>query len=132
MKDDSSKLSPKQKEAIAALLSQRNTEEAARVAGVGARTLYRWMKEPEFERAYQDAMRTAFRQSIARLQQMTGPAVSTLGRIMADPTAPAASRVRASHCILERASEALEIEQLHARVAELECAAEASQKNSKK
>ena len=132
MKDDGSKLTHKQQKAIAALLSQRSTEEAARRAGVGARTLYRWLKEPEFQKAYQDAMRTAFRQSIARLQQMTGPAVATLGRIMADPAAPAASRVRASHYILEHAAEAIAFEQLEARVAELECPGEAPRRNSKK
>jgi hypothetical protein len=38
----SSKLNRKQEEAIVALLGQRSMEETARVAGVGARTLYRW------------------------------------------------------------------------------------------
>jgi hypothetical protein len=31
-----------------ALLSQRNVEEAARVAKVAPRTIYRWMKDPDF------------------------------------------------------------------------------------
>jgi transcriptional regulator with PAS, ATPase and Fis domain len=31
--------------AIAALLTQRNVEKAARVARIGTQTLYRWMKE---------------------------------------------------------------------------------------
>jgi hypothetical protein len=46
------KLGRKTEEVIAALLSQRNVEEAARVAKVGARTLYRWMQEPEFDAAF--------------------------------------------------------------------------------
>jgi len=131
MKGDSSKLSHKQLEAIAALLSQRSVEEAARVARVGARTLHRWLKDTEFQKAYQEAVRAAFRQSISRLHQMTGPAVATLGRIMADPASPAASRVRASHYILEHATEALEIEQLKSRLSELECVDHASRRNSK-
>jgi hypothetical protein len=31
--------------------TQRNVEEAARTAGIGARTLLRWMKLPEFQTA---------------------------------------------------------------------------------
>jgi hypothetical protein len=38
---------------------------------VNPRTLYRWMKEPEFDAAYRKAKRAAFSQSIARLHQIT-------------------------------------------------------------
>jgi len=72
-------LSRKQEDAIVALLSHRSIEEAAKAAGVGTRTLMRWLKDPPFEKAYMAARRTAFRQSIARLQQMSGAAVATLG-----------------------------------------------------
>jgi transposase-like protein len=72
------KFGRKKEEAIAALLSQRNIEEAARTAGIGARTLLRWLKEPEFDKAYREARRDAFRQSISRLQHASGAAVSTL------------------------------------------------------
>jgi len=41
-----SKFGRKKEEAIAALLTQRNVEEAARVAEIGTQTLYRWMKDP--------------------------------------------------------------------------------------
>jgi len=49
------KLKRKQEEAIAALLSQRNVEEAARSAGVGTRTLIRWMKIQGFDAEYRAA-----------------------------------------------------------------------------
>jgi hypothetical protein len=42
-----------------------------RAAGVEARTLRRWLKLPEFQTAYRQARREAFRQAIARLQQGT-------------------------------------------------------------
>jgi len=58
------KLPHKQEEAVAALLSQRNIEDAARVARVGTRTLLRWMKVPEFQAAYREARRAAFSQAI--------------------------------------------------------------------
>jgi len=120
------KLGRKQEEAIAALLSQRNVEEAARVAGIGARTLYRWLQDPNFKTAFRQARRDAFSQSIARLQQASGAAVSTLLKIMVDQSAPASTRVRAADSVLDHAAKAIEIEDIEARVSELERAAEAN------
>jgi hypothetical protein len=67
---------------IAALLTQRNIDDAARAAGVSTATLIRWQKLPEFQVAYREARRAAFSQSIARMQQMSGAAVSVLAKIM--------------------------------------------------
>ena len=122
----SKKLGRKKEAAILALLSQRNVQEAARVAGISERTLYRWMREPDFDAAYRAARRAAFSQSTARLQQMSSPAVTTLGKIMVDASAPAASRVRAADIVLNHAAQAIEIEDLEARVAEVERLAEQS------
>jgi hypothetical protein len=122
MAESSSKLTRKQEEAIVALLAQRSTEEAARVAGVGARTLYRWMEEPEFDAAYRKAKRTAFRQSVARLQQASSAAVSTLLKVMVDPATPPATKVRAADSVLGHSAKAIEIEDIEARVAALEAA----------
>ena len=95
-----SKFTRKKEEAIAALLTQRNFEEAARAVGIGAQTMLRWLKVPEFQKAYRDARRDAFSQSIARLQQASGAAVSTLLNVMVDPATPASSRIRAADSIL--------------------------------
>src|SRR5450432_1123875 len=114
------KFGRKKEEAIAALLSQRNVEEAARVANIGAKTLLRWLQLPEFDAAYREARRAAFGQSVARLQQASTAAVSTLLKIMVDPTAPAASRVRAADCVLDRAIKAIEVEDIEVRLSELE------------
>src|SRR5207302_5200964 len=59
----------KKEEAIAALLSQRSIEDAARVVGIAVRTLYRWLEIPEFREAYFKARRQAYGQATARLQQ---------------------------------------------------------------
>jgi hypothetical protein len=50
--DGDSKFVRKQEDAIAALITHRNTEEAASAVGISAKTL-RWMKEPKFDAAYQ-------------------------------------------------------------------------------
>jgi hypothetical protein len=118
-----SKIGRKQEEAIAALLTQRNVEEAARSAGISVRSLLRWQKLPEFQNAYRQARRDAFGQAIARLQQGTSAAATTLMKIMIDPNAPASVRVRAADSVLSHAAKAIEIEDIEARVAALEQAA---------
>jgi hypothetical protein len=128
MKGHGSKFSRKMEEAVAALLVHRNHEEAAKAVGIGTATLLRWQKEPEFQKAYREARRAAFGQAVARLQQMSSAAVATLGKMMVDQAAPASTRVRAADCILNHAAKAIEIEDIDARVSELERAAEAQKR----
>jgi hypothetical protein len=118
-----SSLGRKQEEAIAALLTQRNIEEAAHAAGIGVRTLLRWLKLPEFKAAYRQARHEAFGQATARLQQATSAAATTLLKTMIDPSTPASVRVRAADSIFNHAAKAIEIEDIEARVAALEQAA---------
>jgi hypothetical protein len=125
-----SKFDRKKEDAIVALLSQRNVEDAARAVGIGVKTLLRWMKEPEFDSAYRAAKRAAFSQAIARLHQMTSAAATTLGKIMVDPNSPASTRLRAADIILNHTAKAIEIEDVEARVAALEQAAQETGRNN--
>jgi transposase-like protein len=120
MKGHGAKFSRKMEGAVAALLTQRNVEEAARAVGIGPATLLRWLKVPEFLAAYREARRAAFGQSIARLQQGTSAAATTLLKTLIDPATPASVRVRAAEAIFNHAAKAIEIEDIEARVAELE------------
>ena len=114
------KLTPKQEQAILALLVQPNIEQAARTVAVGVRTLHRWLAEPAFDAAYRAARRKTFSQGVARLQQMTSAAVTTIGKVLVDPSTPPSTKVRAAECVLQHASKAIELEDLEARIAELE------------
>jgi transposase-like protein len=125
------KFGRKKEEAIAALLSQRNIEEAAKSIGIGTQTMLRWLKVPEFDAAYRQARRAAFSQSTARLQQATSAAVSTLLKIMVDTNAPPSVRVRAADSVLDHAKQAIEIEDVEVRVAALEQAAELSKSSGR-
>lgn len=107
-----------------ALLSARNTEEAAKSVGISARTLLRWQKLPEFERALREARMTAFRQFMARLQQASVPAVTTLLKIMVDPATPLAIKARCAYYILDQTRKGVETEEIESRVADLEKIAE--------
>src|SRR5664279_1128621 len=123
------KFGRKKEEAIAALLTQRNIEEAARTAGIGTRTLMRWLQIPEFQKAYREARRQAFGQAVARLQQGTSAAATTLLKTMIDPNTPASVRVRAAEAIFNHAAKAIEIEDIEARVSDLERAAETARQS---
>jgi hypothetical protein len=57
---------------------------------------------------------------------MSGAAVATLGKMLVDQATPPSTRVRAAECIINHAAKAIEIEDIDARVAELERAAESS------
>ena len=69
---------------------------------------------------YRESRRQAFAQSIARLQQATSAAAATLMKIMVDPSAPPSVRVRAADSIFNHSARAIEIEDIEARVSELE------------
>jgi hypothetical protein len=120
MNGHGAKLGRTMEQAIAALLTARNTEEAAKSVGVSAKTILRWQKLPEFDRAFREARLGTFRQSVARLQQASVPAVTTLLKILVDPSAPLGVKARCAYYILDQTKKAVEIEEMAARVAELE------------
>ena len=126
MNGHGTKFKRKLEEAVAAMLTQRNVEEAARSVGISTATLMRWQKEPEFQQAYRAARRAVHGQSIARLQQASSAAVSTLLKVMVDANTPASTKVRAADSVLNHSAKAIELEDMEARVAELERAVEAS------
>lgn len=114
------KLGRKKEQAIAALLSQRGIEEAARVAGIAATTLRRWLRLPDFQAEYLQARRDVVLQTNARIQQNSGAAAAVLLKLMVDPATPASVKARASQCILDHANKSLELEDLEVRLQRLE------------
>jgi hypothetical protein len=110
----------KKEQAIAALLSNRSVEQAAKAVGVGVTTLRRWMRNPEFKAEYLQARREGLAQATARLQQSSGPAASTLLRLMVDQAMPPAIRLRAADYVLKHGVKSLEDDDLEVRLAQLE------------
>jgi hypothetical protein len=126
MSGDVTKLKPKQEEAILALLSNRTVEETARAVKITPRTLYRWLNEPDFDRAYRKARRKAFGQATARLQQASSAAVTVMMKTMVDTNAGASVRLRAADRVYSHAAKAIEIEDFDLRLSELERVGELS------
>lgn len=104
--------------AIAALLSEPTIAASASKAGISETTLWRWMKEPDFQGEYRQARREVVERSIGRLQQATGEAVEALQRNLKcdNPTA----EIAAARTILDKSIQGLELSDLQAKVAKLE------------
>jgi hypothetical protein len=113
-------LTPKQEQAMIALLNEPTIERAAKTAGVGERTLHRWLDEPAFSRAYRKARREAFSQAIAASQRYAPVAVQTLAKIMTDGTLSVSARVSAATALLKFSRESIELDDLATRVDDLE------------
>jgi hypothetical protein len=120
MKGHGEKLSRNQDRAIAALLVHASMSEAADAAGIGEVTLWRWMQIPEFKEQYRLARREAVSQAVGHLQGACSVAVLALKDIAQDVTCPAGARVSAARTVLELAIKGVELEDLAARVEELE------------
>ncbi len=117
------KLTHKQAAAIPILLAAPTVNAAAKIAGIGSATLFRWLQNDAFDAAYRRARRSALGQAVAQLQQSSSVAVNALREIAEDQEAPSSARVSAARAVLEIAMRSIEFEDLDNRVAALERAA---------
>jgi hypothetical protein len=111
-------LTPKQEQAISALLAQPSIDRAAAACKVNERTLRRWLREPAFLAEYRAARKQIVEMSLALLQRVTGLAVEALVRNLS--SGKASSEVASALGILDRAVKAVELVDLVERVEELE------------
>jgi len=114
MKGHGAKFKRKKELAIAALLTNRSVEDAARAVDLNPNTLLNWLKIPAFVKDYRAARREVVNQSVARLQQATGAAGTVMLKLMAVPNVPAAVRLRAAECVFDRAFKGVELEDIEA------------------
>jgi len=114
------KLTAKQEKALVCLLTEPNIRAAAKAAKVGETTIHKWLSDSKFKEAYREARKSALDRAIARLQQAAVSAVETLQEVMTDGEAPHSARVTAAKTVLDTAFKAYELEEITARVEELE------------
>ncbi len=114
------KFRPRAAQAIRALMLEPTIEKAAKSAGIGERTLYRWLREDDFREAFDLARREALSMSIASLQAATSDAVSALIGVLTDDGNRPSDRISAARIVLDfslRGQDLLDFEQ---RMAALE------------
>lgn len=94
-------MSPNKEKAIAALLTSKTKLEAARIAGVSESMIYKYFKDPEFKKRYQEALADIVRDATKQAQQFLSPALQTLKDVMDDEESPVFARISAARTILE-------------------------------
>ena len=113
-------LSANQRKAIIALLNASTVREAAEAAGLGERTLARYLSSDKFRAELCKRQDEALAAATAALSGLTGAAVGVLADVMNDPNASHSARVRAALGILSERRKVAELDDLVERVAALE------------
>lgn len=109
-----------QHKAVVALLREATVAKAAESIGIDESTMYRWMKDPAFSKEFREARRDSFRHAIGLCNKYAPAAVQALMKIVADPAAPHSAKVSASTALLKFSRESIELDDLAARVEQLE------------
>lgn len=107
---------------ITALAGGATQQAAAEAAGVSERTVRRRLASPDFASRVAEARTELVRRAVAMLAEASGAAVETLRALLQD--APPAVRLGAARAVLELGVKLRESEELEARIAALEAAAE--------
>ena len=103
-----------------ALLTQPTVAAAAMSSGVGESTIYKWLGEVAFRAALAQAEGEAVAAAGRRLAVLAETALDTVADVMADPTTPAPTRVRAAEVVLNNLLRYREIVQFEIRLTDLE------------
>lgn len=112
------KLPHKQERAIAELLQQPSVVAAAAAAGVGEKTIRRWLKRSDFRKAFQAAATEVLERAIGRLHKTTEAAVDVLNTSLESQSE--AIRVRVALGVFDRVLRAKELLELEQRLSDLE------------
>lgn len=111
-------LTTRQRRAIAAILTERNYEDAIKAARISRHTFYNYLKQPHFkaelDRQLNDLTDGAFNQ----LKSAGGQAVETLRALLGSENESV--RLRASQAIIEYVIKARELGEISARLDEIE------------
>ena len=111
-------MTAKQQKAIEALLSEPSIRKAASAAGLGEKSIRRWLRLPEFSQAYKEARQRVFADALADLRGATQDAVAALRGAIREETG--ALRIKAATTVLELSIRSAETLELEARLERLE------------
>lgn len=131
MAENSRYMTRRQQSAISALLINPSIPEAAKIAGIAERTLYRWAQLDTFNTEYRTARRALVTRVICVIQGAMSEAVKTLISVMLDGQSTASVKVKAAKVLLESGLKVTEIETLDERISAIESALSQKDENYK-
>lgn len=118
---ESKKLTPKQEQAIRALLTSKNVGEAAVAAGVSERTLYRWLTDPAFRAALSVAEGDLLDAATRRLLTLQDDAIGAFEDVLTGgPDVTDTARLRAAQAVLDYLLKLREMRSVEERLTALE------------
>ena len=115
-----SSLTPTQQRSVQALLTAKSVSEAALVAHVGERTLFRWLTEPAFRAALAAAEGDLLDAATRRLLGLQDAAIETFSDILKDAEAGEAVRLKAAQAVLDYLLKMRELRNVEQRLTALE------------
>ena len=115
---DAKKLTAKQRSAVRALVTTPDVTTAAATAGVARQTVHRWLSEPHFVAALDEAEREALKLFTRELVGMSALAVAAIRDALQDESI--SIRLRAADVFTQRMLQFRELVVLEQRVAALE------------
>ena len=113
-------LSTNQRKALKALLSEPTVRDAAQAAGLGERTVHRYLADATFKAELRRRQDQVIAATTAALVGLSGEAVKTLRDILESRRASNAVKARVALGWLKHTREAVELDDLAQRVAVLE------------
>jgi hypothetical protein len=106
--------------AISALLTSGSITEASQKTGLSERTIYRYLRNPEFQSMFKQAKMRLLDGAISKLRTEASGAVDVLAAIAHDRNASDTARVAAARSILQFAVEYGQTADIEERLQELE------------
>ena len=113
-------LTPDRRRALDILLCGGDHAAAADAAGVTARTVRRWVNEPAFTDALKTAQDSQLDNTVAELVRASASAADLLRKIVSDPDAKTALRLRAAEVLLSACLRWKELRDVEKRLTQLE------------
>ena len=111
-------ITPKQARAVECLLAEPSISAAAKSAGVSTRQMTRWLKEPAFQRALQEAQGAALSETIRGLTHLSSKTLDVFASSLKDGSP--GLRLRAADTILGRLLQLREAHEVEQRLQTLE------------
>lgn len=113
-------LTAQKQKALAALLTYKTQEEAAKAAGISVRTIITYLNDPEFRREYEKAGGKLVEKATREIQTGMSDAIYVLRSILESMTATDGSKISAARAVLEFGMRMTETVDLLKRVEALE------------
>ncbi len=113
-------LTPRKRKALEALLTSGDISQAANTAGVSRDSVYRWLRDPDFQTALSNGTQAALQGLSQSLLTLGAAAAKALQAALEDTTAPLAVKLRAADIVLTRLLQMRELVDLDKRLTELE------------